>query len=503
MTDVPPIRFAEARGARLAFQAWGEGSETIVAIPPLAQNIEVAWEWPLIRRMFERFGAFARYLHFDKRGSGASDRRSRQPGIDERVDDLRAVMDTAGVDSAHLFVQSDGGPMAILFAITYPDRVDSLILSGTRSHVETSLTEEERVARRDRMAGAWGTPDSRVVDGFAPSLAGDPGFRAWHQRYERQAATPESLKELLDLSHEMDVREVLGDLDVPTLVIHRTGDRVVPVEAGRRLARHIPGAQLLELPGDDHFAYAGDLEAWIPAVERFVTGTVRSKPPRPASAPVAHIRTLGGFAVEVAGDAVPLSAWGSRRARQLCKRLVAGRGWPVRRDELIDMLWPDEFDHRRLGPRLSVQLSLVRRVLGGGVVADRETVRLDRHEVTTDLEAFYDAADDAAIVACYPGEFLPEDVYEDWTTGPRDEARTRFVAAARRLAAKQAASGEHLQAAAIGRRLVDADRWDQSAHQIVIDALVAAGEIGEARRAHEGYARAMAELDVDVGGFES
>lgn len=119
----PTINFAEARGARLAWQMWGQGSSTIVAIPPLAQNIEVAWESAFIRRMLERFGTFSRYLHFDKRGSGASDQQSHVAGIDERVEDLRAVMDDAGIERADFFVQSDGGPMALLLPL--PTRAGS------------------------------------------------------------------------------------------------------------------------------------------------------------------------------------------------------------------------------------------------------------------------------------------------------------------------------------------------------------------------------------------
>ncbi|MDX1691384.1 MAG: alpha/beta fold hydrolase [Acidimicrobiia bacterium] len=502
MTDVPPIQFADARGARLAYQMWGEGPATIVAIPPLAQNIEVAWEWPTIRRMFDRFGGFSRFLHFDKRGTGSSDRRSRVPGIDERVDDIRAVMDAADVESGHFFVQSDGGPMALLFAATYPERVESLTLVGSFAAREFPGTPEEYVHRRDRAAAEWGTPDSTIVDRFAPSMAADQEYRTWHQRYERQSATTDSMRELLDLTFEMDVTEILGDLDVPTLVIHRTGDRAVPVELGRDLADRIPGARLLELPGDDHFSYAGDLESWMTEVERFVTGTVRPRPePTPRSA--VRIRTLGGFAVERDGAEVPVSAWGSRIARQVCKRLVAARGWPVTRDELIDLLWPDEADRARLGARLSVQLSHLRRVLGGGVVADRETVRLDLDEVDTDLEIFFAASDDAAVVASHPGPFLPEDVYDDWTGPTRDEVRTRFVAAARALANAAATRGDHVEAVQLGRRLVAEDRWDEDAHRLIVDTLVRAGEVGEARRSHEAYADAMAELDVEVPPFRS
>lgn len=168
------------------------------------------------------------------------------------------------------------------------------------------------------------------------------------------------------------------------------------------------------------------------------------------------------------------------------------------RDELIDLLWPDEFDMRRLGARLSVQLSAVKRVLGGGVLADRQTVRLDLDAVTTDVETFYKASDDAAIVAAYSGEFLPEDRYEDWTEAVRAGIRTRFVAAARREASRYHEHGRHLEAAALGRRLIEVDPYDEPAHRLVITALAAAGEHREATRAHTSFVAAMADLGITV-----
>jgi pimeloyl-ACP methyl ester carboxylesterase/DNA-binding SARP family transcriptional activator len=501
-TDLP-VHFAQARGARLAWQVWGDGPANMLAIPPLAQNIEAAWEWPWIAAMLERFGSFSRYVHFDKRGTGASDRQSRVPGIDERVDDVRAVMDAADFDSAHLFVQSDGGPMALMFAHTYPERVESLTLFGSGAYMlPRDITEEQRVENRERRVAEWGTPQSRMVDDFAPSQAANQEYRSWHQRYERVAASTDSLRDLLDVVSEMDVREILPSIEVPTLVLHRTGDQRVGVDLGRELAREMPNARLLELPGDDHFAYVGDLDEWMPEVERFVTGKVQPRQHRAQPSSV-RVVTLGGFGVEVDGELVPAAQWGSRNARQVCKRLVAARGWPVPREELIDMLWPDEDDLRRLGARLSVQLSAVRRVLGRGVVADRETVRLDVDEVSTDLEDFYKATDDAAVVAAYGGEFLPEDRYEDWSGPPRDEARTRFVAASRRLARHEMDRGQPLRAAEIARGILEVDRYDDDAHRLVVSTLLEAGEAGEARRAHETWAAAMAELDTTVDPFES
>lgn len=502
-SQVPPIEFANARGARLAYQVFGEGPHDIVSIPPTAQNIELAWERAEIVAMFDRFARFSRFVHFDKRGTGCSDRRSTAVNaIDERVDDLRAVMDAAGVERAHLFVTSEGGPMAILFAAAYPDRVLSLTLNGTfASLAPGNISDEERAAiveRQQAFASLWGTADSPVVDMFAPSLAGNDEFRVWHRRYERNAASQDSLAELLKLSIDVDVREVLPDLDLPVLVMHRTRDRVAPLELGRELAEEIPGAVLIEQDGDDHFNYAGDMHTWMDDFERFVTGSVAPRAVEPIGE--VHIVTLGNFAVEVGGVEVPTSAWGSRLARQLCKRLVAARGWPVTRDELFDLLWPDESDARKLGARLSVQLSGVRRVLHGGVVADRQTVRLDLDEVSTDLEDFFEAPTDEAIVANYAGEFLPGDVYDDWTTGARDEARARFTVAARRLA-RSTLPNEPMRSATLARRLVESDEYDEDAHRLLIEALVAAGEVREAERAHASWHSAFAELGISVPGL--
>jgi len=498
-TDVPPILFAQARGARIAYQDFGEGP-VVLAIPPLAQNIELAWEWPDIRSMFERFAAFCRFIHFDKRGTGASDKHGGVSELDQQVDDVRSVMDAAGVDRAHLFVQSEGGPMSILFAATYPNRVESLTLFGTgATMVDPDLSPEDRAElpkRADLVARQWGTPESPIVDRFAPSLAGNHEFRTWHQRYERNAATKHSLRQLFDISISADVRELLPTIDAPTLVMHRTGDRI-PIEWGRALAAGIRGARFVELEGDDHFSYAGDTGPWFDEFERFITGSVSPRR-EPFRRPSVDIATLGRFAVNVDDAEVPVSEWGSRLARQLLKRLVAARGWPVTRDELMDLLWPDEHDRSKLSARLSVQLSTVRRVLGGGVIADRQSARLDLDEVSTDLEVFYRATDDNAIVSTYSGPFLPEDVYDDWTGPVREEARSRFAAAARRLATDALARGETGRAVDLGRRLLDSDRYDDGAHQLLVEALFAAGEPASARRAHDDRRTAMSEIGISI-----
>ncbi len=495
---IPAIRFANSKGARIAYQQWGEGAH-LVGIPPAAQNIEMAWEWPDIAAMLDRFGSFSRYLHFDKRGTGSSDRMSVVPGYDERVDDLVAVLDDAGIKRAHILGISEGGPMSILFAHAFPERVESLTLFGTgprcmRRYTEDDLPQTKQLL--DQMTEDWGTPDSMILPAFAPSVADDPELRSWWPRYERNSADRDSIRELLDINLDIDVGEVLDQVAVPTLVLHRVDDPIVPVEFGREAAAKIPGAKLVELPGMDHFGFSGDMDLWVDEMERFITGTVATRPPRPPS--TTRIETLGRFAVIRGGQEVPLSAWGSRRSRTLCKRLVTARGRPVTRDELIDLLWPEESDPVKLGARLSVQLSAVRRVLGGGVIADRSTVALDFDEVATDLEELYQAGDDAAVLAVYTGEFLPEDRFDDWTTPVRDEVLARFGAAARRQASDALDGARWEEAEGLARRLVEADPYGDDGHRLLVIALDGAGATGDARRAHERWVEASGEIGGTV-----
>ncbi len=505
-TGVPPTLFAQTRGARIAYQDFGLESPVVVAIPPTAQNVEVSWEWPDVRVMLERFGSFSRWIHFDKRGTGASDRRSRMPGIDERVEDLRAVMDAAGVDQAFLYGASEGGPTCLLFAVTYPERVQGIILHGSGAYTERpDQTLEVRDARRLRYAAVadiWGTPESPMVDHFAPSLAHDDAFRRWHQRYERLASDRESLIELYDISLDVDVREVLPNLKVPTLLLHRKDDPIIPLSYAQEVAAAVPGAELVELEGNDHFAYAGD-QSWLDVLERFVTGTVRPSPLVNPQRSKARIQTMGRFTVSVSGADVPIAEWGSRKARQLCKRLVAARGWPVVRDELCELLWPGEVDIDRLGARLSVQLSHVRRVLGGGVVADRQTVALNLDEVATDLEEIMTATDDRVVVDTYAGDFLPENVYDDWTRGPRDEARARFVASAVRLGVQAVEVSDWDLAALLSRKLLDADRYDDKGYRLAIAACRGLGDASGVRRLHQQWSNALSEMGIDVPDLET
>jgi pimeloyl-ACP methyl ester carboxylesterase/DNA-binding SARP family transcriptional activator len=508
---VPEVRFAKSGGVSLAYQDFGVGPVTMVMILPLAQNIEIAWESPHWRSWFERLSSFARVVMFDKRGTGASDRTVPVPSIDARVDDTAAVMDAAGVDRAFLYGISEGGPLAILFAATYPDRVDGLVLESTAACLfPTEIAAVGSLPSVDDVlsSSGWGTERSQGIRNAAPSLAGDAQALAWQPRYERQSASPAAMRDLLEYVRGVDVRALLPDISVPTLVRHRTDDPIVAIQMARDTVAAIPGARLIEQPGHDHWAYAGvGVDSWLQEVRNFI-GSGPAATPAADQKPLTGARSvhvLGGFAVFVDGCEVPMSMWRSRRARQLCKRLAVTPGEPISRDHLIEVLWPDAPLGAPLGARLSVQLSTVRRILGGGVIADRSSIRLDPEVVHVDLAALHAAA--AAghydlTVKIYQGELLPEDIYEDWTTGPRERARLVFGAALRTLLRQAQDAGEHLAVVELGHRLLATDPFDEQAHRAVIAAFAADGRHGEARRAFDIYTASMHELDLPAASFD-
>ena len=515
MSTAPEILFADAAGSAIAYEVYGltgDDAPVICAVPPFAQNIELAWESPRMRSMFARYAAFSRQVVFDKRGTGMSDRGLDIPGLDERVDELRAVMDAAGIERAFIHGVSEGGPMAIVYAATYPERVQGLILEGTGASlvpdaVREALEDPEARAaadvRRNAFISAWGTPDTMSIGLFGPSLLEDEEFCRWWPRYERNAASRGALEQLFAMNRDMDARGVIDRVECPVLILHRTGDLVTPVEGARETRDLFAAAgadvRLVEVPGADHWTFAGDMDPLVDAIEQFTTGEVsgrtdpRIAPRDAAAAPPRHraeIATLGRFEVTVDGEPVPPAAWGSRRARTLLKRLVVARGWPVTRDELTELLWPGEVSDR-LSARLSVQLSAVRRVLHGGVVADRSTVRLDLSAVAVDLERWFALDDDGAVVDAY-ADLLPEDVDAEWAAAMRQQARDRFVAAAGRLVA-QAGVGDD-RALVLLRRLIDIDPFDEASHRELVRRLRLAGRQGEAAAAHEAYETAMDEL---------
>ena len=470
------VQFAPARGGRIAYQRFGVGTEVIVALPPSAQNIEMGWEWPGIRTMLERLGSFSDFIHFDKRGTGASDIAQEIPGIDERVDDVRAVFDTEGVDHAHLFAQSEGGPLALLFAASYPDRVKSITLHGCAAvMMPEEYDREDQIARREAFAAVWGTDQSRTLELFAPEHLDDEAYVQWHRRYERFAASSQGLRDLLVQVMDWDVRDVVPQVECPILVLHRRGDPAMPYEYGQQIAELAPNATFVELEGNDHYAYLGD-QGWLDEMERFVTGQVAERSARPAPRPGVEIVTLGRFAVLIDGTEVATSEWGSKRARTLVKRLAAARGWPVRREELAAILWPDEPDPSVWSSRLSVLLSNVRRVLRGGVHTDRQTIALDLDAVALDLARLHDTTDDADITALHSGPFLPEEVDEDWRRGAHDEALSLARQAGHRLLTTALDAPDPGEATRLAHLLLAWDEGDAIAHDGAVEAAQLAGD---------------------------
>jgi pimeloyl-ACP methyl ester carboxylesterase len=263
-------RYAINGDVRIAYQIVGEGKFDLVMVPGLVSHLDLTWKDPEHARFCEGFARFSRLILFDKRGTGLSDRDKGIPNLEERMDDLRAVMDAAGSQRAALFGNSEGGMMSLLFAATYPERVRALALYGAFAQSPTRAWPPEQVETRlDLVERAWGA--QMMPPSVAPSKASDQAFRRSWARYERLSASPAAARELLRLSREADVSPVLERIGVPVLLIHRAEDRRVGIEYGRHLAAQIPRAKLVELPGDDHLPYVGDSARIIAEIETFLT----------------------------------------------------------------------------------------------------------------------------------------------------------------------------------------------------------------------------------------
>jgi pimeloyl-ACP methyl ester carboxylesterase len=273
---IPVTKYAVSNGVHIAYQVFGRGPRELIFVPGWASHIEYAWEEPRAARFLERLGSFSRVVCFDKRGTGLSDRVSGLPILEERMDDLRAVMKAAGVKRATVFGVSEGGSMSALFAATYPERVRALILYGAYARRLRAPDYPWAPARRERenwirqLEAGWG--GGVELDSQAPSVSHDAAFRRWFAAYGRLSVSPSAAVALARMNTEIDIRAVLPSIHVPTLVIHRSGDRNVLVGNGRFLANHIPGAKWVELSGEDHIPWVGDADSILDEVQEFVTG---------------------------------------------------------------------------------------------------------------------------------------------------------------------------------------------------------------------------------------
>jgi class 3 adenylate cyclase len=280
----PPTRYAKSGDVSIAYQVVGDGPIDVVLVLGFATHLDLQWEMPAFAQFFERLSSFSRLILFDKRGTGLSDPVVDAPTLEERVDDVRAVMDAAGSERAALFGISEGGPMSVLFAATHPDRVTALVLHGAMGRTTWAPdypwavpADALRESAAEFIAPFWGEETDSLLELFAPSFVGDPGAVEFSARMERAAASPAMVQQIFEMFLDIDVRDVLPAIHVPTLVLHRHGDRVVNRRAGQELATQIPGAMYVELAGIDHVPWAGDAEDVVGEIEEFLTG-VRSTP---------------------------------------------------------------------------------------------------------------------------------------------------------------------------------------------------------------------------------
>lgn len=274
---VPKTQYAQSGELSIAYQCVGEGPIDILFIPGFVSNVELLWDNPGFAEMFTRFSTLGRFIFFDKRGTGCSDRSLGTGSAEDRMDDVRAVADAAGIEQAIVIGLSEGGPLAILFATTYPERVRSLVLWGTYARglaapdYEAGVDPEIVEPFIANIRELWGS--GNALEMFLGGVDDDPKALERLARYERQTASPGAAATILRHNIGMDVRYALGAVQVPTLVVHRTGDPIVSVEAGRYLAEHIADARLVELPGDFHVGgRAGDDRPVFDAISEFITG---------------------------------------------------------------------------------------------------------------------------------------------------------------------------------------------------------------------------------------
>ena len=280
MLPVPPVRpetrYAKSGAVSVAYQVLGDGPLDLVMVPGFVSHVEVAWEEPNLAHFLTRLASFSRLILFDKRGTGMSDPVAAPPTIDERIDDIRAVMDAAGSKQAAVFGVSEGGTLSLLFSLAHPERAKALIVYGSWARRLTGpgypwgLDESELDEVLARMARGWATGE--WWDGGLPTRFDDERHRKWWARYLRMSASPAMAENAIRMNCRIDIRDELPKVALPTLILHRAGDTWIDVGHARYMAEHIPGATYVELPGADHRPWLGDVDAIVDAIEIFLTG---------------------------------------------------------------------------------------------------------------------------------------------------------------------------------------------------------------------------------------
>jgi pimeloyl-ACP methyl ester carboxylesterase len=282
---MPDTHYTQSGDVSIAYQVVGEGPLDLVFVMGWVSHLDYFWEEPSFARFLRRLASFSRLILFDKRGTGLSDRVpiGELPTLEQRMDDVRAVMDAVGSERAALMGISEGGPMCLLFAATYPERTAALVMIGAYARrlwaedYPFGRPPEEYEEFLEDVRNNWGGPVG--LEQRAPSLVDDEHFRTWWATYLRTSASPGAAYTLTRMNGEIDVRHALPAISAPTLIVHRTGDRSLPVGGARYMAEHIRGATYVELPGDDHLPFVGNQDEVLDEVEEFLTGVRRGSDP--------------------------------------------------------------------------------------------------------------------------------------------------------------------------------------------------------------------------------
>jgi len=311
----PETKYALSGEISIAYQVVGEGELDLVIAFPFVSHLDLVWENPKQTHFINRLASFARVILFDRRGVGLSDPAGGAPTLEERMDDVRAVMDAAGSERAALLGMSEGATMCMLFAATYPERTSALVLWGAMARSTAAedypwAPEKEAAveAQEQLIAPLWGK--GATIEIFSPSLADDPRAREFQARFERQAASPMRVQQLFEMFIDTDVRDALPLIQAPTLVMHRVGDRAVNVRAARWLAEQIEGSRLVEMAGEDHFPWVGDNgDEALDEIEEFLTGV------RPGPDPERVLATV--LFTDIVDSTRIASELGDRRWRDL------------------------------------------------------------------------------------------------------------------------------------------------------------------------------------------
>ncbi len=302
----PETRYAKSGDVNIAYQVVGEGPIDLVWVPGFVSHLEIGWEEPSYRRFFERLASFSRVIIFDKRGTGLSDRVSIKdlPTLEQRMDDIVSIMDCVGSKRAALFGISEGASLAALFAASYPERTSTLIVNGSVvGFLGLRPSEEQIQGVMDAWEQNWGQGMDLAL--VAPDRAGDERFRQWWSRFQRMAASPGAAVAIVKMSLEINIKQVLPTIHVPTLVLHQSGDLAVPQDGDRYMAQNIPGARYVEVPGTHHWPWMGDSDVLLEEVQEFLTGV------RPAPEPDRVLATI--LFTDIVGSTDKAAELGDRR----------------------------------------------------------------------------------------------------------------------------------------------------------------------------------------------